>query len=205
MIEVWANSRLHIYTPALCHIAVYICSLPIIQDSLLPRYSVYNIQTHGYINCLVYMHCSMSLQDNCVNISNANQADYDGDRVGDLCDNCVYAKNPNQENNDKDKTGDKCDEDDDNDGRGKYFVFHCITYIYIYIIIFLPLSAVDTNDNCPKVYNPGQEDKNRNGWGDVCEPKVEEAVSQEKNMSPKEKTIAAAIMERLLEMYYSSK
>ena len=129
--------------------------------------------------------------------------------MGDICDNCVYAKNPKQENNDNDKTGDKCDEDDDNDGRGKYFVFHCITYIYIYIyiyiILFLPLSAVDTNDNCPKVYNPGQEDKNRNGWGDVCEPSVEEAFSQEKNMSPKEKTFFAKIMEILLETYYSSK
>ncbi len=27
----------------------------------------------------------------------------------------------------------------------------------------------DPNDNCPYVYNPGQADRNLDGWGDVCE------------------------------------
>lgn len=29
--------------------------------------------------------------------------------------------------------------------------------------------VVDPNDNCPYDYNPGQEDRNSDGWGDVCE------------------------------------
>ena len=29
--------------------------------------------------------------------------------------------------------------------------------------------VIDMDDNCPLVYNPGQEDSNRNGVGDVCE------------------------------------
>ncbi len=28
---------------------------------------------------------------------------------------------------------------------------------------------MDPNDNCPYVYNPGQADRNSDGWGDVCE------------------------------------
>jgi hypothetical protein len=28
---------------------------------------------------------------------------------------------------------------------------------------------MDPNDNCPYVYNPGQADRNLDGWGDVCE------------------------------------
>jgi len=28
---------------------------------------------------------------------------------------------------------------------------------------------LDPNDNCPYDYNPGQEDRNLDGWGDVCE------------------------------------
>ena len=34
--------------------------------------------------------------DNCPNTSNSDQADADGDAVGDVCDNCIYGPNPAQ-------------------------------------------------------------------------------------------------------------
>ena len=42
------------------------------------------------------------------------------------------------------------------------------------IVITQPVDSdgdgvMDPNDNCPYVYNPGQADRNLDGWGDVCE------------------------------------
>ncbi len=64
--------------------------------------------------------------DNCINTSNTNQLDSDGDKVGDVCDNCVLVKNTDQRDDnypedDDPKAGtqhygDACDPDFDNDG-----------------------------------------------------------------------------------------
>jgi len=68
--------------------------------------------------------------DNCVLVANPNQANNDGDALGDVCDpdddndtvpdtsdNCPFAANANQLNTDgKPDGGNACDDDDDNDG-----------------------------------------------------------------------------------------
>jgi hypothetical protein len=46
--------------------------------------------------------------DNCPDVSNADQADADSDGVGDACDNCPSDANPLQEDDDSDGLGNVC-------------------------------------------------------------------------------------------------
>jgi hypothetical protein len=67
--------------------------------------------------------------DNCPNVANTDQADFDDDGIGDACeededndnvpdeaDNCPSVANPDQGNLDGDSEGDACDSDRDGDG-----------------------------------------------------------------------------------------
>jgi Thrombospondin type 3 repeat len=95
--------------------------------------------------------------DNCPTTSNANQANYDNDSMGDACDpdddndgvldvtdNCDFAVNPTQANWDGDGLGDAC-EDSDSDG------------------------WLDAVDNCRALPNPNQDNSDSDQYGNICD------------------------------------
>jgi hypothetical protein len=116
-----------------------------------------------------------SCDDNCVDDPNANQADPDGDAIGDVCDicpldplndvdgdldcgdvdNCPTIPNPAQQDADLDGAGNACD-----------------------VCPLDPLDDIDSDgfcadvDNCPAIANPGQEDGDGDGIGDACDPRI---------------------------------
>ena len=110
-------------------------------------------------------------EDNCPDISNADQSDMDGDGLGDACDDDI--------DGDGVANTDDCDPldasvgaasttyyaDTDGDGFGdpNNSVVDC-TQPEGYVL--------DNTDNCPTVANPDQADSNNNGIGDACEGTV---------------------------------
>lgn len=93
--------------------------------------------------------------DNCPSDSNNDQANNDGDSVGNICDNCPDSPNDDQLNSDNDTLGDACDNcpnvdnepqvNSDNDTLG------------------------DVCDNCPTTDNNDQLDSDGDGLGDACD------------------------------------
>ncbi|MDB4324707.1 thrombospondin type 3 repeat-containing protein [bacterium] len=106
--------------------------------------------------------------DNCPEVSNPDQADQDGDLIGDACDDC-----PGDPRNDSDDDGICCpadiccqawdpdQADTDDDGRG------------------------DACDNCPGVANPDQtDDVHPGGDGDACDDPDADGVADREDNCP---------------------
>ncbi len=102
-------------------------------------------------------------KDNCPEVANSDQKDVDQDMVGDACDTNIGDREQDSDGDGFPNVSDPCPHI--KNGRGSGVVFNG-----------RPAECYDSDhdriadgvDNCPYVFNPGQEDTNHNGVGNAC-------------------------------------
>jgi hypothetical protein len=131
--------------------------------------------------------------DNCPEIVNTDQADLDQDNVGDDCDTdrdgdgltnayeeVVLETDPDMWDTDEDDFSDfyDCDPLDPDTTVGEDCVTGAISVRFNTEQSPDPLAdddedgIVNSSDNCPFVFNPGQQDLDDDGVGDHCDPET---------------------------------
>jgi len=113
--------------------------------------------------------------------------DLDTDGIPDGSDNCPTLRNPDQANLDGDALGDACDPDDDNDGvpdTKDAFPRDRTEWLDT------DRDGIGNNrDNCASVANPTQANLDSDALGDACDPDLDnDGVLNTKDAFPRDKT-----------------
>ncbi|MEM9885488.1 MAG: thrombospondin type 3 repeat-containing protein [Bacteroidota bacterium] len=107
------------------------------------------------------------VEDYTVVIQGGGCTDTDGDGICNEDDNCPTTANANQANFDGDSLGDVCDLDDDNDGIPD--VIDAFPFNPNENRDSDGDGVGDNSDNCPSTPNPSQADSDGDGVGDACD------------------------------------
>lgn len=103
-------------------------------------------------------------------VPNVDQRNVDEDDFGDACDNCRAVKNDDQKDTDVDKFGDECDEDIDGDGRDQASPFDAAAFTGTILRCSVVVSGIlNRLDNCKRVPNVDQKDRDGDKVGDACD------------------------------------